>query len=210
MRHHLVVAVAMLSLTSGCSDPAVPEANDPSWAQLNRSCPADAPATSLSPARRDTIGEYAGALYQDALWARYARQAPGGFAGLFFAPGSGRQTGPLTVLLARPHQRAAALEALERLFRDAGDDRIAAQLPGAVVQPARWDFAQLFDWRRYLDRHAWKVQGVTMADTDEVENRIQYGVVDEAARERLTRVLRGLDLPCYLVGIKIVPPASWR
>jgi hypothetical protein len=45
---------------------------------------------------------------------------------------------------------------------------------------------------------------VTTIDIDERENRIVFGVVDPLARERLADKLTQLELPCFLVGIKVV------
>lgn len=98
------------------------------------------------------------------------------------------------------------MEALSRLFQGTAWEGLRGALPDAVVEQGRWDFAQLFDWYRYVNRHAWQEPELTMSDIQESQNRIQYGVATEAARERLTRVLQGLELPCFLVAIGIVKP----
>lgn len=210
MFHRILVVIPVIVLASACSDPTAPEPAESLWAKLGRPCSASAPAFSLPQAKFDSIGPYRGPLYADAQWAQYARQVPGGFGGLYYAPGAERQPGPLTIMLVNPKERKAALETLAQVFRGQPEERLVPQLPGAAVKQARWDFAQLFDWRRYLDRHAFSVQGLTSADIDEVQNRIEYGVENEAARDRLNEVLQQLGLPCHLVSIGIDPPVQLR
>lgn len=200
------VLAGVLLLLGGCADSVAPEAeaDDLAWVNLGRACSPKAPTYGLPQVKRDSIGPYIGPLYPDAQWAEIARQVPGGFAGVYYAPGTGRPPGPLTVVLVDPSQKAPALEALGRLL-----DR-SLDLSGAEIRKGRWNFAQLFDWQRYLHQHAFLESGLTMADIDEVANRLEYGVEDEAARERLTRRFQQLDLPCFLVAIEIVPPAELR
>jgi hypothetical protein len=198
-------------LVGACAEPIAPEPEDSTWATtLDRVCDSNAAANSLPKAKLDEIGPYRGHPYMDSQWAEIARQVPGGWGGLYYERAAGRQQGALTIVLVDPTQQDRAVEALSRLFRGTGWERLIPELPNAVVQQGRWDFAQLFDWYRYLNRHVGQESGVTMSDIQESMNRIEYGVADEAARERLTRRLQGLNLPCFLVAIDIVPPAQTR
>lgn len=209
MLHRILAIAAALVVFSACSNPITPDAAESRLAKLGQPCSSSARAFSLPQAKLDSIGPYQGPLYMDAEWAGYARQVPGGFGGLYYATGTERQMGPLTIRLVDPSQRTRALKSLVQLFRGKPEERLISELSGAVAKQARWDFAQLFDWRRYLDRHALGVQGLTSADIDEVQNRIVYGVENEPARERLNKVLQQFDLPCDLVSTSIVPPAQF-
>jgi hypothetical protein len=145
------------------------------------------------------------------MMADLSRRAPGGFAGIFYdtpaaVSSNGRPgNGPPVLLLTDPAQAAAAKAAL------------APALPyfdiaGAEVRPARWTFAQLYDWYRYLRQEAriWSESAVTMSDINELWNRIEIGVANEPARVELTRRLNTMSLPCDLVHVLIVQPTTLR
>jgi hypothetical protein len=51
------------------------------------------------------------------------------------------------------------------------------------------------------------LKGVHMTDIDERENRIFYGVLNEATRQRLSELLAARDIPCFLVAVEIREPA---
>lgn len=203
-------SLLLIAAAAACAEPLTPAPDGSAWAKLGRTCEPNAPAQSLPADKLKQIGPDQGRPSMDSEWAAIARQVPGGWGGLYYQPGTGRQQGPLTIVLVDPTKRERAVEALSRLFRGTGWERIIPELPKAQVQKGRWDFAQLFDWYRYLNRHVWQEAGVTMSDIQESRNRIEYGVADEATRERLARRLLGLDVPCGLVAIEIVPPAQTR
>jgi hypothetical protein len=104
--------------------------------------------------------------------------------------------------LTRPSERAAALHVLlPRLTTTLGG--LLVDSADVSVVPARWDFAQLDEWRRYLD-HRVGTRGLVSLSTDPVANRIDYGVTTWAARFALGRRLRALRVPCGLVKIRAV------
>lgn len=202
---HALAAIT-LCLAGGCSSPAAtsPEQSPMGIAVTGvrqriavpvRSC--DGPATSLSAALAAQLParDPAHPNFDDRL-AALSRRVPGGFAGVFY------EDGRPVLLLTDPSQAADAKRAL------------AGELPGfelAAAEPraARWTFAQLYDWRRYLETQAIWVgtTGVTVADTDERANRVYFGTADQAARDRLVGRLAAMDLPCDLVLVGIDPPA---
>src|SRR5437870_2595617 len=155
-----VVSLALLGLA--CAHPSP----DPRWTSLGRSCPADAPVVDVPAAALDSLGLSipAPAVTPDDRWAALAREVPGGFAGTMLEGG-------LVVFLVDTTQRDAALAALGARGGLAGRD------PKRVrVRKVRWNFAQLYDWYRYLNLHVWSDSGVVTSDIDEAENRITYGV----------------------------------
>jgi hypothetical protein len=136
-------------------------------------------------------------MQPDDQWADLAQTVPGGFAGVLYVDSK-----PV-LMLTDPTQAAAAKQAL------------ASSIPGfdvagAEVRQARWNFAQLVDWYNYLTARTdvWRTEGMTSGDKDEAINRIHYGVLDETARDRLIKVLAGIDLPCDLIAIGITGPIS--
>ncbi len=158
----------------------------------------DAPAIELPAALRESLG---GPVPEpratiDDRWAEAARELPGGFAGKVLEGG-------LVVFLVDTTQRDAALGALAARGALEGRD------PKRVrVRKVRWNFAQLYDWYRYLNLHVWSDSGVVTSGIDEAENRIAYGVMGESGRRRLERRLAALrpPPPCFLVAVEVVGP----
>jgi len=109
--------------------------------------------------------------------------------------------GGLVVFLVDTTQRDAALAALAARGGLEGMD------PKRVrVRKVRWNFAQLYDWYRYLGLHVLSASGLVTSDIDEAQNSITYGVKDESGRRRLERLLAELrpPPPCFLVAIEVV------
>jgi hypothetical protein len=184
--------------------PVVPP-HDSSWARLSRTCPNDAPVR-FAPVRPPPPGR----VMRDAQTAELSRQAPGGFGGLFIdydppsAPGAERrlETRHVVVFLVDTTQREAALRALESPTHP---DRLPLNVVGARIRPARWSFAELYDWYGVLV-NALARDGIVETGIDVKHNRIHLGVENAAARQRLERQLARLDLPCFLVGVRIERP----
>lgn len=199
---------------AACSEPmmmAEPAAvsavdpDDPAWVAAAEPCTPQSPALSLPADRREALPAPSGRVdTPDDQWARVAREVPGGFGGVLYVEGR------LTIYLVDPGQREAAVYALERLLPGTGHAGVVPELRGAAVRRGRWDFAQLYDWYRYLHPSVWQVGGVTFSDIDEGANRITYGAADQDARRRLERHLQSLGIPCYLAAIVIRPPAQIR
>ncbi len=134
----------------------------------------------------------------DDRWAAIARQVPGGWGG-FLLDSKGRPT----VYLVHPEMRQEALAALyaEEVGLPLYDVRTAQ------VWQGRWDFAQLYDWYRYINARIGTPDGLYSRDIDEGRNRLTYGV-DSTAKAGLQSLLETLGLPCDLVNISVESPAS--
>lgn len=120
----------------------------------------------------------------DDEWADIARAVPGGWGGAFF------EVGELVIYLVDPTQREAAAAAL------------GARLPGfdyasASVWKARWDFAQLYDWYRYIAVVVGWPGGLVSRDIDEYRNRLVYGALPDSIAA-VQAALESADLPCEL------------
>jgi hypothetical protein len=144
----------------------------------------------------------------DDRWAALATSAPGGFAGSYLEPAAaasmapkGRSARRLVVRLSRPSEQDAALRAVVPTLREiSGAD---VDRGGVVVEPARWDFAQLLEWRRFLEPHAHAVAKILSTDIDPRHNRIGYTVPSRSDRRTLLEHLGTLHIPCGLVEVAI-------
>lgn len=181
--------------------------SDSSWARLPRACPRDAPIR-LAPVRPPPPP--GSAHLRDAHTAELSRQAPGGFGGLFIehdvppepVAGSRAHTRQVVVFLVDTTERDAALRALET---PSHPDRFPLNVVGAQVRPARWSYAELYDWQGVLLAGGVR-EGVVSTGIDVKGNRIVFGVLDAAGRQRFEGQLARFDLPCFLVGVEIVGP----
>jgi hypothetical protein len=190
----LVTAIACADATSPIpfALPVPAGANDAEWADIGRTCGITSPAWLLSGERADSLPAVGAFPNLDGKLAAAARVVPGGFGGLWV------QDNVLTFYLVDTTEHAAAASALSSSGLTAGEWNWSV----TNVLPGRWDFAQLYDWYRYLDQHVWTVPGMALSDIDEAKNRIHYGVADAQSRAALEALLKKLDVPCYLVAIQ--------
>jgi hypothetical protein len=49
----------------------------------------------------------------------------------------------------------------------------------------------------------WAIDGTSSGGIHESSNRLEYGAVDEPTRLRMEAALAALDVPCFLVALKI-------
>lgn len=182
------------TLAAACSSPAGDRPAGPDAPSLTRVRACSGPATSLPPAEAARLpGPDTRRIVTDNdRLAAATRDAPGGYAGHLL---DATTRGPV-LLLTDPARAAAAKTVLAPLLP--GFD-----VAGAEVRPARWTFAQLYDWDRYLLPAAFEDPGVVSAGIDGRENRLGYGVADAAARDRLLARLAQLDLPCDLALVRV-------
>ncbi|HEU5262317.1 MAG TPA: hypothetical protein VFU41_12940 [Gemmatimonadales bacterium] len=186
-----VALVAAIVRVGACVHPARTE-----WANIGRTCPPSAPTVGVPAVVRDSLPPIAHGVpaTMDDQWAELAREVPGGWGGMILE-------GWPVIYLVDTTKRAEVAAVLAARGALQGID------PGQVrVRQARWDFAQLYDWYRYLNLHVWSDSGLVMSDIDEAANRITYGVLDEAARRRVERLLAELHLPCFLVTVEVTGP----
>jgi hypothetical protein len=135
-----------------------------------------------------------------------ARRVPGGYGGLCveYEPPLQRdgairhETRRAFIFLVDTTQSEAALRALSSTTQP---EELPLNIVGARTRPARWSFAELYDWYGLLLSAAVR-EGVVTTDIDERENRLVFGVEDAHGRERLEQQLARLDLPCFLIGIR--------
>jgi hypothetical protein len=192
-----LIGILGIAFSLGCHSLTAPSADPESeaqWASLGRACDDDAPAPSLSPAARESLPPPPSPESNpNARWAALAGRVPGGWGGFFL------EEGVPTIFLVDPALKHAAIEVLATEGFPVTSSTRAKQ--------GRWDFAQLYDWYRYLTRNVSAIDGLSSSDIQEARNRIEFGVIDEAARGRLEQTLAALEVPCFLVAIEIRPRA---
>ena len=125
-----------------------------------------------------------------------ARQVPGGWGGVFLVSNN-----TLMIYLVEPTKETEAKTALFSFGVGLPRDIRTAQ-----VKKGRWDFAQLFDWYRYIQPHINFSNGVSFTDIDEARNRLLYGMVNADAKASLEASMQSLNLPCELVIIEVTGP----
>jgi hypothetical protein len=193
----LLPKLTLIAVATACSAVTQPDKSPALKTALTKVPDCNGPATSLNPAIAASLPARSGNMMPDDKWADLAQQVPGGFAGVLYI-----ENKPV-LMLTDPSQSAAAKQALAPSFP-------SFDVNGAEVRQARWDFAQLVNWYDYLltRTQIWRTEGITSGDKDEAINRIRYGVVDAAARDRLVYALGGIALPCDLLAIEITGPIS--
>ena len=199
----LSVAVAATPfLLCACSAGAAshPAENNVPHSDSLRVADCDGPAVSLPRNLRALLGPRTGQMIPDDHWADLAERIPGGFAGVLYSKGT-----PV-LMLTRPQEaiEAKRVLALDPTFN--GFDISRAQ-----VRKARWDFAQLVDWYRYLVGHTsvWNTPGMAGGDKNEGANRIYFGIETEAGRLELRRKLLAANVPCDLILIGLQSRATF-
>lgn len=200
-----------LAVCAACVDPAAPEQvtlDDPlaagTWADVGRACGPDAPVVLAPVAASESFASEP--LPRDAnlnvLSAWLARRVPGGWGGGVFFRQPDRDP---AMYLKRPAERDSLLAALSRLPE--GKQYVGLASTAAVIT-ARWDFAELYDWRVYLGQHLSLTElAITGWDINEAGNRLDI-TIDEKRPQAVPLFearLRDLDVPCFLVRYRLAP-----
>lgn len=197
-----VGVAAALGIVWACSSgsPSVTAPKDIPRSNYVRVADCDGPPVSLPANFRALLGPRTGQMVPDDHWADLAEQIPGGFAGVLYSDGK-----PV-LMLTRPEQETAVKQALAADPTFKGFD-----LAHAEVRKARWDFAQLVDWYRYLvgQTSVWNTPGMAAGDKNEGTNRIYFGIETEAGRQELKRKLLAANVPCDLIQIGLQSPATF-
>jgi hypothetical protein len=124
----------------------------------------------------------------DERWAAVAERVPG-FAGLWF------EGSTLVLALADTARVADALREVA--------DEIAPRTYSAVrVQPARFDFAQLHEWRQLVFDHLDAI-GWTMLSIQETRNRVLVAVRDSSRLAPAQEALLTLGIPSAAFELEV-------
>ena len=151
--------------------------------------------------------------WSDRRWAYWARRVPGGWAGGPYYPWPSAIDAPLTILLRDTTQREAALAALDTLLPPHARRSPTAPVPIAARQ-ARWDLAELYDWKDFIVSNFGSAKGVSSSMWGLGPDRLTIGIKDLESVPPTIRWLHELDVPCRLVMVEVVGTVStlpaWR
>ncbi len=151
----------------------------------------------------DTLSGANAKLHADQLSAWLARRVPGGWAYGPSIDGSNHAT----LWLRDPSQKRAAIAALDSLAPP--NQLFPATRPDSVVAlPARWDYAELYDWMEYLQGALGGARGsgVNGWGIDTSHNRILFGVETRETLPTMVSWLVGKGIPCGLVAVEVTGP----
>jgi hypothetical protein len=192
----LLCNVAIGSIVLGCNTATVVGTNEKSVNRDPRfACVSLEPVTPLPADLRATLVAF-GPRHPDDEYVAVSTELPGGFAGLFV------ENGRTVLLFVDPVEGLAARTELQSRLSARGLDYSRLNLETAEVRPARWTFAQLDEWFRYIVPRL-RVDGLNSWDIDERANTISLGVVDEAAQVRVEAAIAGLNVSCNLVTTRV-------
>lgn len=175
-----------------CSD------SSPRWLPLTRAT--DTLLRTLPPAGPITSGPLGRGRRPLEREAWIARQVAGGWGGGPFVS----SVGGAYILLRDPTQKLPALAALDTLRPADSWHDVPPHSVG--VREARWDLAELYDWRVALE------EGVALAGgaringwgVDPEKNRVFLFVVDSASLAALPQWLQRVNAPCRLVAAQVI------
>lgn len=190
MKTNLVRSFGFLALSAvgACSSVTeAPELGVPKFTCLSNSATMRLPADL-----RATLPAW-GLRQPDDAYVSISQSVPGGFAGVF------SEDGHLVLTFVDPAAANQARSQIQQAFtsRGLGNDVLTAEF-----RTARWTFAELDEWYRYIIP---RLPGVSWSssDIDEKANTLSFGVLDEAERAQLEAQLASLGVSCNLVTTRI-------
>jgi hypothetical protein len=129
----------------------------------------------------------------DERWAALADEVPG-FAGVFV------RADTLVVMLVNPARLPEAVHALRR-----SSDRFPEGSRHVVARRARYNFRQLYDWKRQAVDLMGN-RGVVMLGVDEARNRVHLGVLDSSYVEPVRAALIARGVPAGALIVEVTGP----
>jgi hypothetical protein len=153
-------------------------------------------ARDLPTAVRDSLldaREHDGVNHPEEGTARFSRELPGGYAGVWLVDGA-----PVFAMVDPSHAEVVRAALNDRL----GGSGLSLSPESPVVQ-VRWSFAQLWEWNAYLESVIVAPEAFVSVDLDELRNRIVVGLTSHAAREELAPRLYARDVPCQLILLEL-------
>jgi len=201
------VAPLLVALTtSACghhhvNPPAEPYRDRAFWIEPTSSCADSSPKFLPKFRASDTLSGSSGKLHADQLQAWLARRVPGGWAYGPSLDGSNHAT----LWLRDPTQKRAAIAALDSLAPP--NQLFPATRPDSIVAlPARWDYAELYDWMQFLQAAPAIATGVNMWGIDAANDRIVFGIETRETLETMVKWLVEKGIPCRLVAVEVSGP----
>ena len=199
MKIEVVFATALMAMVA-CATPTETTVVEPEIPKF--SCTANAATMRLPGELRASLAPRT-SRDLDAQMAAVSRSVPGGFAGLFLEDGKQIMT------FVEPDIAARSRQQIKAGFEAEGLSFFQFNVMTAEIRPARWSFAELEEWSRYLLPPVFRQEnGVSSWDIDEKANTISIGVIDEASRTKVEERLKELKASCNLVTTHLQGYAS--
>lgn len=201
MKTNLVQSVGFVALASigGCS--SVTELATPTPELPKFTCLSNSTTMRLPADLRASLPALGPRMPDDAFVA-ISNSVPGGFAGVFF------EDNQYVLTFVDPARANQARSEIQQAFASRGVGGPNLEVATAEIRGARWTFAELDEWYRYIiPRLSGPGSGVSSIDIDEKANTISFGVIDETARGLLEARLGSLGVSCNLVTTRIQPYA---
>jgi len=132
-----------------------------------------------------------------------SKSVPGGFAALFW------EDNHFVLTFVEPEKANQARAEIEQALVTRGAVAAGTNLKTAEFRGgARWTFAELDEWDRYIIPKLSGVGGISSTSIDAVANAIRFGVIDETARAQVEARLASIGVSCNLVITVIQPYAT--
>ncbi len=192
-----LVAVGTVGACRSVTEVSAPAPEVPKFTCLSNS------ATMRLPAElRATLVPFGPRMPDDA-YVSISQSVPGGFAGVFF------ENNHYVLTFVDPAKANQARSEIQQAFASRGIGASGLDVTTAEIRGARWTFAELDEWYRYIvPRLSGAGSGVSFSDIAEKANTISFGVIDETARAQLEARLASLGVSCNLVTTVIQLPPS--
>jgi len=195
MKTNLVRSFGFLALSAvgACSSVTeAPELGVPKFTCLSNSATMRLPADL-----RATLPAW-GLRQPDDAYVAISQSVPGGFAGAF------SEDGHLVLTFVDPAAANQARSQIQQAFTTRG---FAIDVLTAEFRAARWTFAELDEWYRYIIPRLSGSASASSSDIDEKANTLSFGVLNETERAQLEAQLSSLGVSCNLVTTRIEPAA---
>src|SRR5205807_3702661 len=162
-------------------------------------CLSNAATMRLPADRRATLPAFGPRQPRDAYVA-ISRSVPGGFAGVF------REGNHFVLTFVDPARANRARPEIQQALASRGAGLPGMDVATAEFRSARWTFAELDEWYRYIISKG-LASDISSTAIEEQANTISIGVIDEAARAHVEARLAALGVSCNLITTVIQPSA---
>ena len=190
------LVIANVGACSSVTEVSARKAEVPTFTCLSSS------ATMRLPAELRAALPAFGPRVPDDAFVSISQSIPGGFAGLFF------EDNHYVLTFVDPAKANVARAEIQQAFARLGVGGSGMDVSTAEIRGARWTFAELDEWYRYIiPKLSGPGSGISSSDIDERANAISFGVIDETARAQLEAQLTSLGVSCNLVTTRIQPYA---
>jgi hypothetical protein len=201
MNTNLVRLFGFLALITVGACSSVTELSAPKPEVPKFTCFSNSATMRLSADLRATLPAF-GPRVPDDAYVSISQSVPGGFAGVFF------EDNHYVLTFVDPAKANQARSEIQQAFVSRGVGGSGMDVATAEIRGARWTFAELDEWYRYIIPKLFGPgSGISSSDIDEKANTISFGVIDETARAQLEARLASLSVSCNLVTTVIQPYA---